>query len=101
MSIYADIKKYTEQLESGELNWQSFALCAQTDPDAFFPELGDSNLAAKSICKVCEVQAVCLDYAVRNNEREGIWGGTTPADRRLIRRRLGLNSRRGRKSKDA
>ena len=49
--------------ESGELPWQDRALCAQTDPEAFFPEKGGSTREAKRVCRSCEVRAECLEYA--------------------------------------
>src|ERR1700709_1356257 len=55
--------------------WQTDSLCAQTDPEAFFPEKGGSTRDAKKICTTCEVKAQCLDYALHNDERFGIWGG--------------------------
>ncbi|MBX3088755.1 MAG: WhiB family transcriptional regulator, partial [Cryobacterium sp.] len=57
------------------LAWQADALCAQTDPEAFFPEKGGSTREAKKICASCEVRAQCLEYALKNDERFGIWGG--------------------------
>ncbi len=51
------------------------ALCAQTDPEAFFPEKGGSTREAKRICLGCEVRSECLEYALRHDERFGIWGG--------------------------
>lgn len=70
----------------GPLSWQHQALCAQTDPEAFFPEKGGSTREAKSICSVCEVRAACLDYALANDERFGIWGGLSERERRKLRR---------------
>lgn len=67
-------------------SWQEYARCAQTDPEAFFPNKGDSGTAAKRVCADCPVQQQCLEYALANDERIGIWGGTTPNDRRRIRR---------------
>ncbi len=69
------------------LSWQGDALCAQTDPEAFFPEKGGSTRDAKSICNSCEVQAECLEYALRNDERFGIWGGLSERERRKLKRR--------------
>ncbi|MDQ1708663.1 MAG: WhiB family transcriptional regulator, redox-sensing transcriptional regulator, partial [Frankiaceae bacterium] len=40
-----------------ELSWQESALCAQTDPEAFFPEKGGSTREAKRICVGCDVRA--------------------------------------------
>ena len=47
-----------------EPDWQERALCAQTDPEAFFPEKGGSTREAKRICSGCEVRAECLEYAL-------------------------------------
>lgn len=68
------------------LSWQSDALCAQTDPEAFFPEKGGSTREAKRICESCEVRAECLQYALENDERFGIWGGMSERERRRLRR---------------
>jgi WhiB family redox-sensing transcriptional regulator len=51
------------------------ALCAQTDPEIFFPEKGESSARARSICLQCPVRRECLLYAIENNERHGVWGG--------------------------
>jgi WhiB family redox-sensing transcriptional regulator len=68
------------------LGWQADALCAQTDPEAFFPEKGGSTRDAKRICTGCEVKAQCLEYALQNDERFGIWGGLSERERRRLRR---------------
>ena len=57
------------------LSWHERALCAQTDPEAFFPEKGGSTREAKRVCASCDVKAECLEYALANDERFGIWGG--------------------------
>lgn len=66
--------------------WQEKALCAQTDPEAFFPEKGGSTREAKRICLGCEVKDACLDYALANDERFGIWGGLSERERRRLKR---------------
>lgn len=71
----------------GPLAWQRDALCAQTDPEAFFPEKGGSTRDAKGICEQCEVRLQCLEYALANDERFGIWGGLSERERRKLRRR--------------
>lgn len=74
-------------LTSGEgVDWHERALCAQTDPEAFFPEKGGSTREAKRICTSCEVKAECLEYALANDERFGIWGGLSERERRRLRR---------------
>lgn len=72
--------------DDNALAWQSDALCAQTDPEAFFPEKGGSTRDAKKICTTCEVRAQCLEYALANDERFGIWGGLSERERRRLRR---------------
>ena len=72
--------------EDEEESWQDRALCAQTDPEAFFPETGGSTREAKKICTGCEVKAECLEYALANDERFGIWGGLSERERRRIKR---------------
>ena len=66
--------------------WQENALCAQTDPEAFFPEKGGSTREAKRICQGCEVRDACLEYALSNDERFGIWGGLSERERRRLKR---------------
>lgn len=73
--------------DEGELGWQSDALCAQTDPEAFFPEKGGSTRDAKKVCGACNVKAQCLEYALANDERFGIWGGLSERERRRLRKR--------------
>ena len=70
-----------------ELEWQERALCAQTDPEAFFPEKGGSTREAKRVCMSCEVRVQCLDYALENDERFGIWGGLSERERRRVKKR--------------
>ena len=66
--------------------WQDRALCAQTDPEAFFPEKGGSTREAKKICLGCEVRHECLEYALEHDERFGIWGGLSERERRRLKR---------------
>ena len=48
----------------GDVSWQHKALCAQTDPEAFFPEKGGSTRDAKRVCAKCEVREQCLKWAI-------------------------------------
>jgi WhiB family redox-sensing transcriptional regulator len=70
-----------------ELSWQERALCAQTDPEAFFPEKGGSTREAKRVCLSCDVRGECLEYALGHDERFGIWGGLSERERRRLKRR--------------
>ncbi len=74
-------------VNSEQLSWQERALCAQTDPEAFFPEKGGSTREAKRVCLSCEVRAECLEYALAHDERFGIWGGLSERERRRLKRR--------------
>ena len=70
-------------------DWHGRALCAQTDPEAFFPEKGGSTRDAKKICTGCEVRSECLSYALAHDERFGIWGGLSERERRRLKRLAG------------
>ncbi|MDH6196772.1 WhiB family redox-sensing transcriptional regulator [Mycobacterium frederiksbergense] len=72
--------------ETEDDQWQERALCAQTDPEAFFPEKGGSTREAKRICQGCEVRDACLEYALAHDERFGIWGGLSERERRRLKR---------------
>ncbi|KAB1924711.1 MAG: WhiB family transcriptional regulator [Corynebacterium sp.] len=74
---------------AAEQEWQEQALCAQTDPEAFFPEKGGSTREAKRICQACAVRDECLEYALLNDERFGIWGGLSERERRRLKRDIG------------
>lgn len=68
--------------------WTRDAACATTDPDLFFPAPGDAEAAAKAktICRTCDSRDACLEYALRNNETDGIYGGESPTQRARMRR---------------
>jgi WhiB family redox-sensing transcriptional regulator len=67
----------------------ALGLCAQSDPEAFFPEKGGSAREVKRICSRCEVKSECLEYALKHDERYGIWGGLSERERRPLRRGAG------------
>ncbi|QFG08440.1 WhiB transcriptional factor [Mycobacterium phage Yunkel11] len=69
--------------------WRAAALCAQTDPEIFFPEQGGSTREAKRVCGACRVSDQCLAWALAQPVNPtGIWGGTTERERRRIKRGL-------------
>jgi len=70
--------------DPAEASWQDAALCAQVDPELFFPEKGGSVTAPKKICAACPVRVNCLEFALENREQFGIFGGTTERQRRVI-----------------
>lgn len=79
---------FGEPMDEGAMGWQDRALCAQTDPEAFFPEKGGSTREAKKVCTGCEVRVECLEYALENDERFGIWGGLSERERRKLKRQV-------------
>ncbi|WP_328767288.1 WhiB family transcriptional regulator [Streptomyces sp. NBC_00286] len=75
-----------ESTAAPDLSWQEQALCAQTGADFFFPEPGSSVREAKRICALCEMRPACLQYALANDERFGVWGGLSEKERLSLRR---------------
>ena len=73
--------------DSEDAGWQERGLCAQTDPEAFFPEKGGSTREAKKVCLTCDVRQDCLEYALANDERFGIWGGLSERERRKLKKK--------------
>ncbi|MCB1031241.1 MAG: WhiB family transcriptional regulator [Acidimicrobiales bacterium] len=73
--------------------WQDLANCLGVEPDLFFPERGASTREAKEVCKGCVVRDECLEYALSNGEKFGIWGGLSERERRRIRRQRAMARR--------
>ena len=57
---------------------------AASDPDIFFSEEKVAQEEAISLCAICPVLELCLNYSIKN-EMYGIWGGTTPEERQTLR----------------
>src|SRR4051794_20369919 len=81
------------EIESEAKDWQDLANCLGVDPDLFFPERGASTREAKEVCRGCVVRGDCLEYALVNGEKFGIWGGMSERERRRIRRERALARR--------
>ncbi|HYA69039.1 MAG TPA: WhiB family transcriptional regulator [Acidimicrobiales bacterium] len=64
--------------------WRKRADCRGIDPEIFFPATDEDAEEAKAICALCPVRQACLEYALANREREGVWGGATERERRRI-----------------
>ena len=64
--------------------WDS-ALCAEVDPELFFPEKGQSPAPAKAVCAACPVTALCL-ATFGSLVADGVVGGLTARERQLQRR---------------
>lgn len=70
-------------------DWVRRAACRDLAPeirDLFFPERGENASGAIAICGGCPVRRECLDFALRNHEDDGIWGGCSGRERRRMRR---------------
>jgi WhiB family redox-sensing transcriptional regulator len=76
-----------------ERGWQTQANCMGVDPDLFFPERGASTREAKEVCRGCVVREDCLEYALANGEKFGIWGGMSERERRRLRRARAMQRR--------
>lgn len=84
--------------------WAARALCADVDPEIFFPPNGDPATEARQICGQCPVTAECLAYALSNHEAYGIWGGLDPEERRSLSRqrsRAAADERPGRRGRSS
>ena len=80
------MSKGLPQLDPSIRAWQSRANCMGVDPELFFPERGASTREAKEVCRGCTVRNDCLEYALANGEKFGIWGGLSERERRKVRR---------------
>jgi WhiB family transcriptional regulator, redox-sensing transcriptional regulator len=72
--------------------WWSLAACQSSDPDLFFPISGSGPARAqvdraKAVCSGCPVRSDCLRYALAAGPLQGVWGGLTEEERRLLRQR--------------
>lgn len=67
--------------------WAERAVCAQKDPEVFFPERGKPAQPARRICQGCGVRAECLEYALAHRIGFGVWGGLSVPERRVLQHR--------------
>ena len=91
----AQLIDFLATLRGGERAWQTRANCLGVDPDFFCPERGASTREAKAVCRACVVREDCLEYALVNGEKFGIWGGLSERERRRLRRQRALAHRPG------
>ncbi len=92
---WSDVERLLREVgRADEKGWQDQANCLGVDPDLFFPERGASTREAKEVCRGCVVRVECLEYALANGEKFGIWGGLSERERRRIRRARAV-ARRG------
>ena len=89
----AHVQQKHSGLSTGGTNapfYDGSQVCAQTDPELFFPENAAEAPVklrqVKPICRACEFQTPCLEYALSYPDLQGIWAGTTENERRIMRR---------------
>ena len=66
--------------------WRDQAACQGLESAIFYPADDGEAESAKTVCEECLVRAPCLDYALEQRERDGVWGGSTEKERRRIQR---------------
>ena len=78
---------------SGDFDLPNFPMAACKDaaipPDSWFPNMSSSRKGlaeARKICKTCPVMVQCREWAIEMYEDFGLWGNTTPRQRRRIRK---------------
>lgn len=71
-----------------EEGWRSQAACRGVATELFFPGPDQPRRAAeaRAVCEGCPVAVQCLEFAVRTDQRWGIWGETSERERRRLRR---------------
>jgi WhiB family transcriptional regulator, redox-sensing transcriptional regulator len=78
--------QFSTEAPDTESDWRESANCAGIHVDMFFPEKGSLPYGVREVCGNCDVQAQCLQYALDNGERYGIWGGMSETKRRTMKR---------------
>lgn len=86
MSLVGGTRELQILTDVAEMWWADWAVCAETDPEAYFVEKGGSTRPAKRVCAGCPVREECLDYALEHDEAFGVWGGLSARERRNIAR---------------
>ncbi|SKO15618.1 WhiB family transcriptional regulator [Mycobacteroides abscessus] len=68
-------------------DWRATGVCSQVGGDTWFPDRGGSTSDAKRVCHGCPVKGECLEWALANDERFGVWGGLSERERRALQRK--------------
>ena len=79
---------YQQILINMNESWRKDAICNKTKSINWFSEEKEEIKMAKEACKKCPVADKCLEFAVRNKERFGVWGGFTTRERNKITRHV-------------
>jgi WhiB family transcriptional regulator, redox-sensing transcriptional regulator len=76
------IRAFLEREDDGA--WRTRGVCQTVDPETFFPAPSEPADAAVALCRTCEVQGACLAWALDVGDCHGVWGATTPRERRAM-----------------
>jgi WhiB family redox-sensing transcriptional regulator len=66
--------------------WQDKGACRGLETAVFYPDPEEDGTEAKAVCDRCPVRQPCLEWALSNREKEGVWGGCNERERRRILR---------------
>jgi len=64
--------------------WRTRGVCQSVDPETFFPAPSEPADSAVALCRTCDVQGSCLAWALEVGDCHGVWGATTPRERRAM-----------------
>jgi WhiB family transcriptional regulator, redox-sensing transcriptional regulator len=76
------LRAFSERQHDGA--WRTRGVCQTVDPETFFPAPSEPADAAVALCRTCEVQGACLAWALEVGDCHGVWGATTPRERRAM-----------------
>lgn len=65
--------------------WHRRAACHGQGPADWFPGRGGTQDAARAVCVRCPVREECLAFAMKDPDLQGVWGGLSQRQRRLLR----------------
>jgi len=84
--VYRD-ERFQAALNAGsDADWRGRGVCVGVEnPDVFFPAIPEALDPARQLCRSCPVIGECLAEALSRTEVDGVWGGTTSAERRSMR----------------
>ena len=88
-SMITNLFRTTGAISAGRVAWKDVAACRGVNGRDFFSpaqgerrrERRDREARAKDVCRGCAVRGECLEAAIANDERYGVWGGLTDAER--------------------
>lgn len=92
-TAYSPAADLLDLLERWTPEWMRKGAC-KGETEIFFPSRGDTPVPAKVLCGVCPVREECLEFALDNREKFGVWGGMSERQRRKIRKQRDISGHR-------